>query len=126
MEASMKLRYSRVLAFVILGSGALCLLLNLWAGALAGFGEVWPGVATGAIISLVGVLYLNTPILVLTADAVTTYRPIGLVGARYPFASKTEITIERGRILVGGRKLSVPRWMADKRDWDAFVREIAA
>lgn len=122
----MKIRYSRTIAIVLLAVGLLCLVLNLWLGALAGFGAVFPGLVSGAIASLVGALYLNTPILELHADNIVTYRPIGLVHMRFPFASRAEISIEKGRILVSGRKLPVPRWMADKNDWDAFARAIAA
>src|SRR5262249_20331083 len=122
----MKIRYNRLLASVMLGLGLICLLLNVWVGALVGFEGVLPGLLTGTIVSFVGVLYFNTPVLELSGDTLTTYRPLGLVHTRFPITNKAEIKIENGRILVGGRKLPTPRWMADKSDWDAFARAIAA
>jgi len=122
----MKVRYNRTLAFTLLGLGLLCLLLNLWVAALAGIEATLPGLITGLIVTFVGVLYLRTPIFELAPDHIAAYQPIGAVGKRYPFKTRTEIKIERGRVLVGGQKLSIPRWMADKTDWEAFERAIAA
>lgn len=118
----MTVHYSKVWGGVFLGLGILTTMLNLLARTLI------PNGIVGLILILVGVLYLTRTYVEVSPTTLEVRAPIGRVAKRYTFSSLGALVIEDGKIFVteGGQRTRVKlsRMLADKRDWQAFVRMI--
>ncbi|NJM96529.1 MAG: hypothetical protein HC800_04370 [Phormidesmis sp. RL_2_1] len=108
------------LAFFLLG--ATTTTLNLWAMLLSG--ELKGAIVVGALLTIIGVLYLNRPYFALAPNRLTIYNLIGSAVNRYSFESFSQIKIENGSVLIDSsypneppQKVKITPWMVRSADW---------
>jgi hypothetical protein len=116
----MKVRYSPILAGVFLALGIISLVLGLW---LLGLGQFAPGLIIGAMLTLLGTLYLVRPYFQVDAGSVTVP---ALVGPRQRVITYETLRIDGGRLVAISRdgistKVPVFRWSSHPADWKALV-----
>jgi hypothetical protein len=116
----MKVRYSPIVAVLLLLVGIVSLVLGLW---LLGLGQFSPGLIVGAMLTLIGVLYLVRPYFEVSTKSVSVP---ALVGSRQrDFAFET-LEFEGSRLVTisrdgARRKVPVYRWSSHPADWKALV-----
>lgn len=116
----MKVRYSPVVAGVFLVLGLVSLILGLW---LLGLGQFAPGLIIGAMLTLIGVLYLVRPYFEVTAKTVSVP---ALLGPKHRDYGYETLEIDGGRLVAvssdGARKkVPVYRWTSHPADWKALA-----
>ncbi|MFL6119063.1 hypothetical protein [Actinophytocola sp.] len=115
----MKVRYNPVVGVVMVVLGAVCLFLGLWLMAL---GEFNASVLVGALVTLLGILYLVRPYFWVSSSAVELRAVVGPVRRTFPFRT---LEVDGSKLVAvndGDRKkLPVTRWMAHSGDWAAAV-----
>jgi hypothetical protein len=88
-------------------------------------GKVNTPILTGAICSLAAILYLINPVFALEDDSVALYPPIGVIGRRVPFGSRSEIRIDGNCLFVREARLPIREWYLNRSQWRAFEESIA-
>jgi hypothetical protein len=119
----MKVHFSNWIIIPLLAVGLLCLGLGVWLALLQG--KLNTQILTGVICSLAAMLYLINPVFALEDDSIALYRPIGLVGRRFPFRSRSEIRVDGNRLFVGEARLPIRKWYLNRSQWRAFEERIA-
>lgn len=114
-----------------LGLGLLALgILNLVLAILLIFlnGGFNAGLVTGAVLAVVGYLYLTRPYFSLAPNRLTIYNLIGSPVKRYSFESFNDIAIESNAVYLESgsvtphqkEKLKLAKWMVRSADWKKF------
>jgi hypothetical protein len=116
----MKVRYSPVVAGVLLTLGIICLILGLW---LLGLGQFAPGLIIGAMLTLIGVLYFVRPYFEVDTTSITVPALLGPKQRSFTFET---LEIDGGRLVAVSRdgarkKVPVYRWTSHPADWKALV-----
>lgn len=115
--------YSRVVAISFVLLGVFVVALNVWVRSEAiDLIRFVPGVACLAV----GLAYLRRPYFVVEGDTVVMPAPIGPLHKRYPFDASRPIVVRDGAVYIGSRRLGMRRWLAQRAQWDAFVRDVEA
>lgn len=125
----MKVRYNKALAIIniLLGVILACLYLIL---AIVGKRETSP-LILGVLGILFGILLVSRPYFVLADDMIILYALLGPAKTVYPFKSLKDIEIQGKKVLISQedaspRAVPLARWMADKKDWQAFLEKVNA
>jgi hypothetical protein len=116
----MKVRYSPILAGAFLALGIVSLIMGLW---LLGLGQFAPGLVIGAMLTLLGTLYLVRPYFQVDATSITVP---ALVGPRQRVFTYETLHIDGSRLVAVSRdgistKVPVFRWSSHPADWKALV-----
>ncbi|GAB3880239.1 hypothetical protein GCM10029964_034210 [Kibdelosporangium lantanae] len=121
MRRAMKVRYRPWVGIILLVLGAVCAVLGLWlAGAT---GELNPSVFLGALIMLMGLLYLLRPYFWVYDASVEVAALVGPARRRFPYET-LELDGNKLYAVQGDgkrRKVSVSKWMANGDDWAQFT-----
>lgn len=119
----MQVRYSKALAWTVLGLGVIQLALQAWLFTL-GRGNVLH-LIPGVVCVLVGIGYLTRPFFTIEGNEVVFKALIGPLAKRLPYGAG-ELRIEKNALFVGSKKTGGRRWMANNDDWDAMATQIAS
>lgn len=128
-DAPFVARYNPWLGGALLGLGLLCLLLNIWILLLSGTFN--GGVIVGAIVTVVGILYLTRPCFSVAPNRLSLYSPAGMVVKRYPFVALTDIQVEGNKLYIASpgaqspsqrEKVSIAKWMVNPTDWKTLTQ----
>jgi hypothetical protein len=116
----MKVRYSPILAGVFLALGIISLITGLW---LLGLGQFAPGLVIGAMLILLGALYLVRPYFQVDPGSITVP---ALVGPKQRVITYETLHVDGGRLVAvsgDGIRTKVPvfRWSSHPADWKALV-----
>jgi hypothetical protein len=117
----MKVRYNPVIGIVVLVVGAASEFLGLWLYLLGQFNT---SVVVGAILLLLGILYLVRPYFWVYPTTVEVTALVGPVRRKFPFET---LRVEGNRMFADAdtgvsKKVPVTRWMAHSADWTAVTR----
>jgi hypothetical protein len=117
----MKVRYRPWVGIILLVLGAACAILALWLAAATG--TLNPSVFLGALIMLMGLLYLLRPYFWVYDTSVEVTALVGPARRKFPFE---RLELEGNKVYAvqpGGkrRKVSVVKWMANVDDWNQFT-----
>jgi hypothetical protein len=116
----MKVRYSPILAGAFLALGVVSLVLGLW---LLSLGEFPPGLVVGAMLILLGTLYLVRPYFRVEPASITVP---ALVGPKQRVIVYETLLVDGSRLVAispDGIRTKVPvfRWSSHPADWKALV-----
>jgi hypothetical protein len=122
----MQVRYSKPFAWfmLILGGINLALAAVLYSMRAPAFGPLIPGVVCVGI----ALLYLNRPFFHYDERSIVIKALIGPLKREFPYGPDDHFEADGPRVYLvgpqGRKKVPVSRWLADKRDFDAFLRFI--
>lgn len=119
----MQVRYSKALAWTILGLGVVQISLQIWL-LTTGRGSVFPMIP-GIVCTLVGIGYMTKPLFTIEGNEVVFKALVGPLVKRMPFEAGG-LRIEKNALFVAGKKTGGRRWMANNDDWDALVTKITS
>ncbi len=114
--------YSKRMGFIFLGLGLVPLTLNLWVMLLDGGFRL--GVLTGAIVMVVGVLYLTRDFLRVSSSSVEQLNMLGMTLKSYPIS---QLEVENEQVYVvseGKRKKLATRWLARDSHWQKLLEHL--
>jgi hypothetical protein len=116
----LKVRYSPILAGAFLALGVVSLVLGLWLLALGNFA---PGLVIGAMLILLGTLYLVRPYFHVEPTSITVP---ALLGPKQRVVNYETLLLDGSRLVAispDGVRTKVPvfRWSSHPADWKALV-----
>jgi hypothetical protein len=117
----MKVRYRPWVGIILLVLGAVCAVLGLTLAASTG--ELNPSVFLGALIMLLGLLYLLRPYFWVYDASVEVTALVGPARRRFPYET---LELEGNKLYAvqadgKRRKVSVSKWMSNGDDWAQFT-----
>jgi hypothetical protein len=117
----MKVRYRPWVGIILLVLGAACAILALWLAAATG--TLNPSVFLGALIMLMGILYLLRPYFWVYDASVEVTALVGPARRKFPYATLQLDGNKLYAVQPDGkrRKVSVAKWMAHADDWAQFT-----
>ncbi len=120
----MKVGYSKVMGGIMIGLGVINLVLAAILASMGGhaIGPLVPGVIT----TFIGIMYFSRPYFLFDDERIVVKALIGPVQRQVEYGDKEALKREGNKIYVqtphGRKKVPVSRWIADKGDWEAFLR----
>lgn len=114
-------RYALWIGLTALLSGVLITFFNLWIMHLNG--QFSSAIIGGALLTVMGILYLSRPYFSLAPNRLTTYNLLGKAVKRYSFESFGHLTIEKNVLYIESRheireKVNINRWRVKSADWE--------
>lgn len=118
----MQVGHNRALAGVVLAAGAMSLGLGLIAGTMA-------SIAVGAVVMLMGVLYIVNPMAVVHDSEIEIKNPFGMTMKRVSYGSRKDLVVRDGRVFVRcgstEQTTGVGGFMVNRADLDALARWVS-
>ena len=120
----MKVGYSKVMGGIMNALGVVNLVLAAILASMgaSAIGPVIPGVVT----TFIGIMYFSKPYFLFDDERIVVKALIGPLKRETAFEDKEALKREGNKIYVqtpqGRKKVPVSRWIADKGDWEAFLR----
>lgn len=124
----MTVGYNKTFGVIMLFLGITALVLGIVAGG-RGISRIAPYISGGCCV-LVGILYLTRTYFTLGADCIEVKALLGPLRRTWEFDELKDVVQRDGKIYViqGGQlvKVSISRWLADGREWQAFLKALSS